>query len=66
MGMTQQLLYTSQIGAGIQQVGGVTMAEFVRGEMGIQSRLGEILLKTAGHIADADRRWLACLGEENR
>jgi len=66
MGMAEQFLYTPQVRAGIQQVGGVTMAKFVRGEMGIESSDGKIFLQPARQVPRTHGRKLLGLGEENR
>jgi hypothetical protein len=66
MGMAEQFLYTPQVRAGIQQVGGVTMAKFVRGEMGIESGYGKIFLQAARQIPWAHGRKRFGLSEEHR
>ena len=44
MRVPEEFLYTPQIGAGVQEMRGETVPEFVRGERGVQSRRGEVAL----------------------
>ena len=43
--MAEEFLNTAQVGAGIQQVRGVTVPQFVRGQVRIEAGEGEIFFK---------------------
>jgi len=53
MRVAEQLLHAAQIGAGIQQMRGVTVPQFMRSERRIQSGRGEVLLQS--HLHDMRR-----------
>ena len=45
VGVAEEFLDAAEIGAAIQEMGGIAMAEFVRGEFGVKSGADEILLE---------------------
>ncbi len=44
--MAEQFLDAPQVGAGVQHVGGIAVAQLVRTEVRIQARDGEVLLQS--------------------
>ena len=61
----EQFLHAAEVGAGVEQVGGITVAKLVRGEGGIEPSRLEVVLEVELHEAWVNGAEVVRVGEEN-
>ena len=66
VGVAEQFLDAAQVRAGVEQVGGVTVPQLVRGQVRVQAGEGEVFLETQLQVPRRDGRPLLWAGQEDR